>query len=179
MLWICRTLHMPLLYHSPILTGSSLENLWSKRSTEVAQLYDGNCGFQLGRRVFLQAVSHFLFYLICSFSIWHRDCPLCGWLKIWRNSFVLWCTASQYKKCIMVNGDNWFRFFKGKNVPKIFVSNASISICSRAISSKFITWYLLESCKFIISASEWKSISLRHNFLHWKERCNSVHFVWA
>lgn len=44
------TLHKPLLHHSPIPSGTSLANLWSKWSTEMVRLYDGNCGFQFGRR---------------------------------------------------------------------------------------------------------------------------------
>lgn len=70
MLWMYMTLHKPLLHHSPIPTGTSLANLWSKQSTEIVRLYDGNCGFQFGRRgISSRSSPFFIFSYLFLFSL--------------------------------------------------------------------------------------------------------------
>lgn len=132
--------------HCYIILPSQLVPLWQICDPNGAQKwYDCMMAIvasSLEEGVSLQEAPHFLFSLICSFSVWHRNCSLCTWVKIWRNSFVLYCTTKKKKKkSMMGNGNNWFRFFTGKNIPEMFLSNASISICSSTIFSKLAMWY--------------------------------------
>lgn len=146
MLWMYMTLHKPLLHHSPIPTGTSLANLWSKWSTEMVRLYDGNCGFQFGRRGISSRSSPFsIFSYLFLFSL----TPQLLTVYLSKDLEKFFCVILHYKKkkkkkawwAMQITDLGSFRFFTGKNIPEMFLSNASISICSSTIFSKLAMWY--------------------------------------